>query len=49
MRTPGTWGAAWKDLDEIIRKHALGVRLFNVPAVLFNLLQNQPVAKQCSS
>jgi hypothetical protein len=33
-------GSAWQDLEQIIRKHLLGIRLFNVPAILFNLLES---------
>ncbi|HEY3937888.1 MAG TPA: hypothetical protein VGL97_10685 [Bryobacteraceae bacterium] len=33
-------GNAWLDLEQIIRKHVLGVRLFNVPSILFNLVES---------
>jgi hypothetical protein len=34
-------GGAWQDLIQTIRQRPLGVTLFNVPSILFNLLQNE--------
>ena len=33
-------GSAWQDLVQMIRQRPLGLSIFNVPSILFNLLEN---------